>query len=134
MTTLQVPFLRGTTAQNNAYTGADGEISIDTQKRTLRIHDGVTAGGEELLRQTDLENFITGETPYIHRHSVASKFVVYRAHAAPGSLDNSPVWSLQKITITYGASVTSQITYANGTKAFTNKWSDRATYTYSPLP
>ena len=42
-TTLQ--FRRGNTTQNNAFTGAAGEISVDTTTNTLREHDGSTAGG-----------------------------------------------------------------------------------------
>jgi hypothetical protein len=41
----QVQFRRGTTTQNNAFTGAIGEITYDTQVKTLRLHDGTTAGG-----------------------------------------------------------------------------------------
>jgi len=41
----QVQFRRGTTVQNNAFTGAQGEITIDTDLKTLRLHDGTTAGG-----------------------------------------------------------------------------------------
>lgn len=40
-------FRRGTTAQNNAFTGADGELSIDSQGDSIRVHDGSTAGGFE---------------------------------------------------------------------------------------
>ena len=36
---------RGNTAQNNAYTGVYGELSIDMEANNLRIHDGVLAGG-----------------------------------------------------------------------------------------
>ena len=36
---------RGTTSQNNAFTGAIGELSYDTSVDTLRVHDGSTAGG-----------------------------------------------------------------------------------------
>jgi hypothetical protein len=36
---------RGNTVQNNNYTGVAGEITIDTQAKTLRIHDGTTVGG-----------------------------------------------------------------------------------------
>ena len=36
---------RGTTSQNNSFTGAIGEITYDTTLDTLRIHDGSTAGG-----------------------------------------------------------------------------------------
>jgi hypothetical protein len=38
-------FRRGTTAQNNAFTGSAGEVSIDTTKQALVVHDGSTAGG-----------------------------------------------------------------------------------------
>jgi len=38
-------FRRGTTTQNNAFTGALGEITYDTTVDTLRVHDGSTAGG-----------------------------------------------------------------------------------------
>ena len=36
---------RGTTAQNNAYTGLAGEITADTQAGNIRLHDGSKAGG-----------------------------------------------------------------------------------------
>ena len=36
---------RGTTAQNDAFTGAAGEITMDTTRKELRVHDGSTAGG-----------------------------------------------------------------------------------------
>ena len=45
-------FRRGTTTQNDSFTGAAGEISIDTQTDNLRIHDGSTAGGFEVTRNT----------------------------------------------------------------------------------
>jgi hypothetical protein len=45
----QVQFRRGTTVQNNAFTGAQGEITIDTDLKTLRLHDGTTAGGGSTL-------------------------------------------------------------------------------------
>ncbi len=40
-----VQFRRGTTAQNNAFTGANGEITVDTDDGRLVLHDGSTAGG-----------------------------------------------------------------------------------------
>jgi hypothetical protein len=48
----QVQFRRGTTTQNNAFTGANGEISVDTDVKTLRLHDGVTGGGASILMNT----------------------------------------------------------------------------------
>lgn len=40
---------RGTTAKNDAFTGLAYEITIDTEKHSIRVHDGVTAGGHEIL-------------------------------------------------------------------------------------
>ena len=44
-----VQFRRGTTTQNNAFTGAVGELSINTTNNSIRVHDGSTAGGTELM-------------------------------------------------------------------------------------
>jgi len=41
---------RGTTAQNNNFTGLPGELSFDTETKTMRVHDGVRLGGYELAR------------------------------------------------------------------------------------
>ena len=49
-TTLQLR--RGNTTQNNSFTGAAGEISVDTTTNTLRVHDGSTAGGEQVVGLT----------------------------------------------------------------------------------
>ena len=40
-----VQLKRGNTAQNSTYTGAQGEITVNTTNYTLVVHDGVTAGG-----------------------------------------------------------------------------------------
>ena len=46
---------RGTTTEHSSFTGAIGEITHNTTKHTLVIHDGTTAGGHELARK-DLSN------------------------------------------------------------------------------
>ena len=50
----QVQFRRGTTTQNNSFTGAVGEISIDTTLDTIRVHDGSTAGGHRLALYSEI--------------------------------------------------------------------------------
>jgi hypothetical protein len=42
---IQVQLRRGTSAQNNSFTGAVGEVTVNTTDNTLRVHDGTTAGG-----------------------------------------------------------------------------------------
>ena len=57
----QVQFRRGTTTQNNAFTGAAGELSVDTTLNTLRIHDGSTAGGVALVNLSSAQT-LTNKT------------------------------------------------------------------------
>ena len=35
----------GTTSQHSTFTGAVREVTVDTDKNTLVVHDGATAGG-----------------------------------------------------------------------------------------
>ena len=46
---------RGTTSQHYTFTGAEGEVTIDTTKDTAVVHDGSTAGGRPLARE-DMSN------------------------------------------------------------------------------
>jgi len=41
----RVQFERGTTAEMDAYVGREGEVSMDMERNQLRLHDGVTSGG-----------------------------------------------------------------------------------------
>ena len=36
---------KGTTTEHNTFVGANGEVTVDTDKDVLVVHDGVTAGG-----------------------------------------------------------------------------------------
>lgn len=42
---------RGTTAEHSTFTGAEGEITVDTDKNVAVVHDGSTAGGFPLARE-----------------------------------------------------------------------------------
>ncbi|MCL2331792.1 MAG: hypothetical protein FWC61_04620 [Proteobacteria bacterium] len=46
---------RGTAAETKNYTGRAGEITMDTDAQTIRLHDGATAGGVAIAR-ADLSN------------------------------------------------------------------------------
>ena len=45
---------RGTTSQHSSFTGAEGEVTVDTTKDTLVVHDGSTAGGTPLAKESAL--------------------------------------------------------------------------------
>jgi hypothetical protein len=44
----QIRLRRGTTAQHASFTGADGEVTFDTDKKCLVVHDGAAPGGRGL--------------------------------------------------------------------------------------
>ena len=55
-----VQFRRGTTAQNNAFTGASGELSVDTTLGTIRVHNGVAGGN--ILASIDAVQTLSNKT------------------------------------------------------------------------
>lgn len=52
----QLQLRRGTTAQNLLFTGAQGEVIVDTDKNTLVVHNGSTAGGFPLASSKQLSD------------------------------------------------------------------------------
>ena len=48
----------GTTSEHSSFTGAVREVTVDTDLKTLKVHDGSTAGGTQLARLSD----VTGTT------------------------------------------------------------------------
>lgn len=66
----QVQWRRGTTAQTAIFTGAVAEITVDTDKNTLVVHDGSTAGGFALATEVNLtSNSIFIQSAYDHANS-----------------------------------------------------------------
>ena len=57
----QIQFRRGTTAEHSTFTGAVGEMTIDTDKDTVVVHDGATAGGNPLATSVDLASTDAGK-------------------------------------------------------------------------
>ena len=51
---------RGTTTQHSSFTGLLGEVTVDTDKKTLVVHDGSTTGGYPLAREGAAASSTTG--------------------------------------------------------------------------
>lgn len=47
---------RGTTSQHSTFTGLVGEITVDTDKDTIVVHDGTTAGGYPLAKASEISS------------------------------------------------------------------------------
>ena len=50
---------RGTTSQHSSFTGAVGEVTVDTDKDSLVVHDGSTAGGHAIAKSSDVTGKVT---------------------------------------------------------------------------
>ena len=92
---------RGTTSQHNTFTGAEGEVTIDTTKDTAVVHDGSTAGGRPLARE-DMSNVssssIAGRlgadsiaTTKIAAGALPSDVTIDGTNITAGSIHNSDV-------------------------------------------
>lgn len=55
---------RGTTAQHSTFTGLLGEVTVDTDKDTIVVHDGATAGGYPLAKASDVSS-TSGLDPFL---------------------------------------------------------------------
>lgn len=49
---VQIQLRRGTAAESDSFTGAIGEVTVDTTNKTLRVHDGATVGGYKVVTLT----------------------------------------------------------------------------------
>lgn len=63
---VELQLRRGTTAEHANFTGKLGEVTMDTTKKTLVLHDGITQGGKPLassspssIDQDDSHRFVT---------------------------------------------------------------------------
>jgi len=54
MAAYAIQFRRGTTLEHSAFTGEVGEVTVDTDKNTLIVHDGTTPGGHQIALYSDI--------------------------------------------------------------------------------
>lgn len=55
----RIQLRRGTTAEMNAFTGAVGEVTVDTDKDTVVVHDGTTVGGHPVATRANDDGTIS---------------------------------------------------------------------------
>lgn len=79
----QIQWRKGTTAQHATFTGAIGEVTVDTDKDVIVVHDGVTAGGFPSATEASVTNHISDATA---------------AHAA-SAISNTPTGSIAATTV-----------------------------------
>jgi len=58
----QVQFRRGTTGEHSTFTGAIGEVTVDIDKDVVVVHDGSTAGGFPLIKESEAAKTASSQT------------------------------------------------------------------------
>ena len=53
----QIQFRRGTTSEHSSFTGAVGEVTVDTDKDTMVVHDNSQAGGYAMANLKTAQEF-----------------------------------------------------------------------------
>jgi len=84
----QLQLRRGTTAQHAVFTGAAAEVTVDTDKKTVVVHDGATPGGFP----------ITGLAPFISTGSTTARSVQDRSADAVNVKDFGAVADAVKLS------------------------------------
>ena len=107
-----IQFRRGTTAQHSSFTGLVGEITVDTDLDTLRVHDGSTAGGTRLAKYSEVVAAATGD--------ITS--VVAGSGLTGGATDGDATISLDYANIAGSLVPSANITYDLG--SLTKQWRD----------
>lgn len=49
-----IQFRGGTASEHEIFTGYDREVTVDTTDKRLRVHDGVTAGGHKIAKESEI--------------------------------------------------------------------------------
>ena len=137
----QVQFRRGSTSQHSTFTGAVGEVTVDTDKDVVVVHDGSTAGGFPLARQlsdlgvtaTSVElNYVDGVTSAIQTQLDAKMTPTYT-----GDVDITGELIVDSYNETYAAvTSTSNATTVDceAGNAFSHTLTENTTFTFSNPP
>ena len=59
---VQLQLRQGTTTEHNTFTGAVGEVTVDTDKKTVVVHDGTTVGGTVLAKVSEVPSLVPQAT------------------------------------------------------------------------
>ena len=101
---------RGTTSQHASFTGAEGEVTIDTTKDTAVVHDGSTQAGRALARE-DMNNVPTGT---ILGTQLENSGVTAGSYGSSSAIPNITV-DAQGLVTAASTSAIDSTTIANGT-------------------
>ena len=109
-----IQFRRGSTAQHANFTGLVGEITVDTDLDTIRVHDGSTAGGTRLAKYDEVVAAASGD--------ITAVTTVAGSGLTGGSETGNVVLSLDYENLTGNLVPSANNTYSLG--SLTSVWKD----------
>ena len=118
----QVQYRRGTATENNAYTGALAEITVDTTNGTLRVHNGITAGGSNVATVS----YVTAQLASLSSNSISFGTSNVRVSSSGGNVVTSVGGTANVLNVTStGAIVTGDLTVTGNATLSGNILGDR---------
>ena len=88
----QLQLRKGTATEHNTFTGADGEVTVDTTNKTLRVHDGSTVGGTVLAKVSELPSLVPQAT-----ETVAGKAKIATTAIAQAGVNDADFLTAKKL-------------------------------------
>ena len=106
---IQIQLRRGTTAQTNAFTGAVGEVTVDTDKKTVVVHDGTTVGGTVLAKVSEVPSLVPQAT-----EAVVGKAKIATTAIAQAGVNDTDFLTAKKLRDALGATGNAPILACRG--------------------
>lgn len=116
---------RGTTSAHSTFTGLAGELTVDTDKNTVVVHNGSTAGGFPLSKERNTLNAQTGTTYTLAATDKDGVVTASNAGAITITINNSVFAAGDRITVIQKGA--GQVTFAQGTGVTINSVGATAT-------
>lgn len=119
----QLQLRKGTATEHNTFTGANGEVTVDTTNKTLRVHDGTTVGGTQLVTLTgglvpvsqlpDATTSVKGVV--VLNNTLTSTVTTQALTAAQGKALNDKMMGVNQTWQDVSGSRSKNVTYTNTT-------------------
>lgn len=84
MANIEVKLRRGTDTEHSSFTGAEGEVTVDTTNNTLRVHDNSTAGGIRLAKLSEVGGLSDDSVTFAKMQNINTAKVIGRTTAGSG--------------------------------------------------
>ena len=97
---------RGTTTEHSAFTGALGEVTVDSTKKVVVVHDGTTAGGFPLNRT--YSTTFTAQTTVTVTHNLNTTDIIVACY-------NSSNVQISPTSVTINTSNTCTVVFSGST-------------------